>query len=384
MFFRAARSRRSRCSTPASGCFPASWADPNPASRRVSRRAGSNIPITRARVNGRGGAFPTCCCPAITRGSSNGGARRRSGSRGSGGPIFASDEIRRLSFCRRTLDAGLKRSRRRSRRRRVRFAGKHRLAARNPFAAKSLSSKSTPKRNGNFACERENFACERKTFRFGVRKPLILLGREIGGFAVRCDFKGLRRIRLRAVFALRAAPPGAAFGENFAGDGEALETFFHLVSLVGEPERRRSPEMELTLRQLAQLLDDPQESRDRRGLAGVDLGAEQFLGLLQTRDLQKRVVGGGIAFASREFLRDDLLNAADAQPFGFRDLPQTATVHHRSVDVASALGFFARRYRLDVRVGHGGASNGEERLQCNRNSYSRKIRMHFFRFRRRQ
>ena len=115
--------------------------------------------------------------------------------------------------------------------------------------------------------------------------------------------------------------------------------------------------MELTLRQLAQLLDDPQESRDRRGLAGVDFGAEQFLRLLQTRDLQKRVVVGRVAFASREFLGDDLLNAADAQPFGFRDLPQTATVHHRSVDMANALGFFARRYRLGVRVGHGGASD---------------------------
>jgi hypothetical protein len=176
----------------------------------------------------------------------------------------------------------------------------------------------TPKRNGNFVCEGENFAselknfaCERKTLRFGACKSLILLGREIDDLTVCCDFKDLRRIRLRAAFALRAAPPGATFGENFACDGEALETFFHLVSLVGEPERRRSPEMELTLRQLAQLLDDPQESWDRGGLARVELGAEQFLRLLQTRDLQKRIVVGGVAFASREFLGDDLLNAAD-------------------------------------------------------------------------
>jgi hypothetical protein len=231
---------------------------------------------------------------------------------------LASDEIRRLSFWRKNLDAGLKRSRRRSRRPCVRFEGTHRLAARNPFAAKCLSSKSTPKRNGNFACERENFAselknfaCERKTLRFVARKFLILLGREIDDLAVCCDFNDLRRIRLRAAFALHAAPPGAAFGENFACNGEAFETFFHLVSLVGEPERGGSPEMELTLRQLAQLLDDPQKSRDRRGLAGVDLSAEQFLRLLQTRDLQKRVVVGGVAFASREFLGDDLLNAAD-------------------------------------------------------------------------
>ncbi len=122
---------------------------------------------------------------------------------------------------------------------------------------------------------------------------MILLGSEIDDFTVCCDFKDLRRIRLRAAFALRAAPPGAAFGENFACDGEALETFFHLVNLVGEPERRGSPKMELTLRQLAQLLDDPQESRDRRGLAGVDLGAEQFLRLLQTRDFQFQSPGSG-------------------------------------------------------------------------------------------
>jgi hypothetical protein len=79
---------------------------------------------------------------------------------------------------------------------------------------------------------------------------LILLGREIDDLAVCCDFKDLRGVRLRAVFALLAAASGAAFGENFARDGEALETFLHLVGLVGEPERRGSPEMELTLRQL--------------------------------------------------------------------------------------------------------------------------------------
>jgi hypothetical protein len=115
--------------------------------------------------------------------------------------------------------------------------------------------------------------------------------------------------------------------------------------------------MEQTSRQLAQLLDDPQKSRDRRRLAGVDLGAEQFLRLFEARDLQNRVVVGGIGSASPEFLGDDLLNAAHAQPFGFRDLPQTATVHHRSVDMASALGFLVWRYRFGVRVGHSGASD---------------------------
>src|SRR5271170_7570921 len=116
-----------------------------------------------------------------------------------------------------------------------------RLAARNSFAANCRASKSTPKRNGNFACERENFACElknfaceRKTFRFGARKSLISLRREIDDFAVCCDFKDLRGVRLRAVFALLAAASGAAFGENFARDGEALQTFLHLVALVRE------------------------------------------------------------------------------------------------------------------------------------------------------
>ena len=138
--------------------------------------------------------------------------------------------------------------------------------------------------------------------------------------------------------------------------------------------------MELTLRQLAQLLDDPQESRDRRGLARVDLGAKQFLGLLQTRDLQKRVVVGRVAFASREFLGDDLLNAADAQPFGFRDLPQTATVHHRSVDMANAFGFFARRCRLDVRVGHDGASDEGREITMYQQFLFPERKMHFFGF----
>ena len=166
-FFRAARLRRSRCSTPASGCFPALWGDPNRASRRVSRRAGSNIPITHARVNGRGGAFPTCCCPAITRASEIGGGRRRSGSRGSGGPIFASDEIRRLSFWRGNLD------------RRIEA-----ISAAEPPTPRSLRRKDRgsevrqidAETKRKFASERENFACERKTFRFGARKPLILLG----------------------------------------------------------------------------------------------------------------------------------------------------------------------------------------------------------------
>jgi hypothetical protein len=213
-------------------------------------------------------------------------------------------------------------------------------------------------RKGKFRFRTEKFRLRKKNASLRRSQVLdIILGREIDDLAVCCDFKDLRRIRLRAAFALHAAPPGAAFGENFACNGEAFETFFHLVSLVGEPERGGSPEMELTLRQLAQLLDDPQKSRDRRGLAGVDLSAEQFLRLLQTRDLQKRVVVGGVAFASREFLGDDLLNATDAQPFGFSDLPQTETVHHRGVDMASALGFFAWRYRLNVRVGHGGASD---------------------------
>jgi hypothetical protein len=81
---------------------------------------------------------------------------------------------------------------------------------------------------------------------------------------------------------------------------------------------------------------------DRRRQAGVDLSAEQFQRLLEARDLQYRVIVGRIGSASREFLGDDLLNAPDTQPFGFRDLPQTPAVHHRSEDMMSALGFFAR------------------------------------------
>jgi hypothetical protein len=81
---------------------------------------------------------------------------------------------------------------------------------------------------------------------------------------------------------------------------------------------------------------------DRRRQAGVDLSAEQFQRLLEARDLQHRVIVGRIGSASREFLGDDLLNAPDTQPFGFRDLPQTPAVHHRSEDMMSALGFFAR------------------------------------------
>jgi hypothetical protein len=182
---------------------------------------------------------------------------------------------------------------------------------------KCPSSKSMPNetkfrlRNENFACELRNFACERKTFRSGARKPLKSLGREIGNFAVRNDFKALRGVRLRAVFTHQATSPGAAFGEDFACDGEELETSLHLGHLVGEPETRGS-EIELTLRQLAQPLDDPQKSGDRRRYAGVDLCAEQFQRLLEARDLQHRVIVGRIGFASREFLGDDLLNAPDA------------------------------------------------------------------------
>src|ERR1700719_3358791 len=52
------------------------------------------------------------------------------------------------------------------------------------------------------------------SFRSGASKSLKSLGRNIGDAAVRFfDFKALRGIRLRAVFALRATSPGASFGE---------------------------------------------------------------------------------------------------------------------------------------------------------------------------
>ena len=88
-----------------------------------------------------------------------------------------------------------------------------------------------------FRLRGKNFACEGKALRSCARKPLKSLGQEIDDFAVSFVFKALRGVRLCAVFALRAAPPGAAFGDDFARDGETFETLLHLGSLVNGPVR---------------------------------------------------------------------------------------------------------------------------------------------------
>ena len=57
------------------------------------------------------------------------------------------------------------------------------------------------------------------------------------GARICCDFNDLRGFRLRAVFALRAAPPGAAFGENFACDREGVSLAYG--SDMAAPQTRK-------------------------------------------------------------------------------------------------------------------------------------------------
>jgi hypothetical protein len=75
----------------------------------------------------------------------------------------------------------------------------------------------------------------------------------------------------------------------------------------------------------------------RRGLAGVDLAAEEVERPLEPRDLQERIVVGGIGVATLKLLANDLLHPADAEPLRRRDGADRLPAYEASEDAPGTL-----------------------------------------------
>jgi hypothetical protein len=82
----------------------------------------------------------------------------------------------------------------------------------------------------------------------------------------------------------------------------------------------------------------------RRGLARVDLGADQVERPLELRDLQERKIVGGIGVAPIKLLPDDLLDTAEAEVFLGRNGAHRFGAHKAGEDPLRAL----------MLLGHGG------------------------------
>jgi hypothetical protein len=62
------------------------------------------------------------------------------------------------------------------------------------------------------------------------------------------------------------------------------------------------------------MVKDADEGVRGRRLASVDLGADEIERALEPRDLQERIVVGGIGVAAFKLLANNLLHPADAEP----------------------------------------------------------------------
>ena len=99
------------------------------------------------------------------------------------------------------------------------------------------------------------------------------------------------------------------------------------------------------------MVEDANEGVHRRGLAGVDLAADEVERPLEPRDLQERIVVGGIGVAALKLLANDLLHPADAEPLRRGDGADRLPADEASEDSLRALMRFGGRSGWVWRMG---------------------------------